>query len=294
MTAANHSRVARTTLVLVGLWLSIPSAQAAPTSSAEPIEHSVKPEPSAASASEPEQRAERNPWLGGFGFFSPGLVVGNFGDMGRALEDGSALGPGGAPSDVAVTVGGGGGQLLGGVFMLRGKGFGLFAPTATTRRGRAALTGIGGGADVGLVLFNRRRWLLYPYVGVGGVSSSSSVRNDHDDDIIVAGRTLSPGQELDLKSGYFTFELGFAFQRLMFRKPRHNETSLGGFINGGEVGAIVSLGRSTWQSEGNSVPDMPSTQLLGGYVRLLIGGGGFGRWSPPKWKRRRDRAPATK
>ena len=239
----------------------------------------------------PEPAPEKNPWLGGFGFFSPGILVGNFGDVDRALESDTALGEGGAPPPYAVTIGGGGGWLLGGVYVIRGKGFYYFTPSTPSSRGRSTSMGGGGGIDVGMVFYNRQRWMLYPFVGVGGLSTNLGIENRHTTNIDVAGIDLAPGEKTELSSGYFTFELGFAFQRLMFEKPSGAMRANGGFINGAEMGLLVSLHQSQWNAGDTTIDAMPAARMLGFYFRLLMGGGGISRWEAPKfnWKKGRKR-----
>ncbi len=263
-----------------------PEADPDPEPDAEPKAAVVLPNPPEPPL--PDTR-ERSPWLGGFGFFAPGFIVGNFGDMKSALQADTALGKGGAPPPFAFNIGGGGGYLLAGTYVIRGKGFYFFAPSSPTTRGRSTHVGGGGGFDIGMVVFNRRSWLLYPYFGVGGVGTTMTVKNEHTADIDLAGRTITPGETAKFSSGYFTFELGFAFQRLMFRKPTPPARVNGGLVNGGEIGLLASFNRSQWQESDTTIRNMPSARMLGLYVRLLMGGGGFSRWQPPKFGKRRGK-----
>ncbi len=224
-------------------------------------------------------RREKNPWCGGFGFFAPGILVGDFGEADLVLGAAGGLPP------YAFTVGGGGGVLLGGMYVIRGKGFYYFRPSTPFERGRVTAMGGGGGLDVGLVVYNRRQWLVYPYAGVGGLSAKLGIENRHAEDIEIEGHTLAPGDELELDSGCFTFELGFAFQRLMFEKPSGKMRSNGGMINGAEIGLLVSLHQSRWGGENLTTDAIPPARMIG----VSIGGGGFSRWEPPMARRSKRR-----
>src|SRR5262249_22305476 len=146
----------------------------------------------------PAPAPEKNPWLGGFGFFSPGILVGNFGDVSRAIDDPAALGEGGAPPSYAVTIGGGGGWLLAGMYVLRGKGFAYFTPSTPSSRGQTNYAGAGGGFDFGMVFYNRKQWLLYPYIGFGGLSANLEIANRSNANITVAGIDLASGEKTQL------------------------------------------------------------------------------------------------
>lgn len=254
-----------------------------------------EPAPEAAAPDEPAVTvAEPDPRLGGFGHLSPGVLVGSFGALDDALSADDALGSGAELGPVAVTLGGGGGMLLGGRYVVRGKGFGMVVPSTTTVRGRASLTGGGGGFDVGLV-YHHRQWLLYPFFGVGGMGMALDVDNQSAGDLVLGGRTIAAGQRRTLTSGFATAELGFGFVRRMFGAPPPGARGgMGGLVHGGELGLVVSLWGSGWD-DAQGRADLPQAQVVGAYLRLTVGGGGFSSWGDPRDRghrtRHRARAP---
>ncbi len=264
------------------------TSAATPAETAAPVTSAVPPAERAAPQAEPGSPPERNPWLGGLGFATTGIIMGNFGEMDAALRADDALGPDVGVGPVAVTLGGGGGVLLAGRWMLRGKGFGMFVPSSPNARGRVQLSGGGGGFDLGMVLYNRRRWLLYPYFGVGGMGMSLEVANRTSNALSVGGRSIESDQRRTFGTGFATVELGLAFHREVFGRRDPGATGHGGFIHGGEIGVMTSVAGGRWDDDGVDVA-MAGGQVLGPYLRLNFGGGGFWLGGSPLQSRSRKR-----
>ncbi len=222
------------------------------------------------------------PRWGGFGHFSPGVLIGDWGDFASSFEHPVMSSTRELKaSPVAATVGGGGRALLAGRYLLGGRGFGMWVPTMWTDWGSARVSGGGGGFDLGLVVYNQRRWMVYPFAGVGGLGYTLEVRNNSDAPVTfggsplattpAAGAVIEGGGASKFSTGFWTFELGVGFQRLQYRRKQG-----GGLINGGELGLLISLHDNAWSDE-NDVPVIgaPPARMLGVYLRLNIGGGGF-------------------
>ena len=164
-------------------------------------------------------------------------------------------------------------MLVGGRYLIGGKGYGIFSPLIEADWGKAALTGGGGGLDVGLVLFNHRRWLVYPKAGFGGQEHTLTIRNSSNTNLRF-GSNASPvaaNSDEQYTTGFFTADIGIGFQRLMF--PRADG---GGLIHGGEVGVMMSLAEGTWSDSDNAiVRGAPPIRMIALYLRLNLGGGGF-------------------
>jgi len=215
------------------------------------------------------------PTWGGWGHATVGVMAGDFGSVGDRLDDGDALDDEINPRPFAAMLGGGGKALLAGRYIVGGKGFAFVPPSQVTSQGRMTMVGGGGGLDVGLVLFNRRNWLIYPYAGVGGFGYTLDIHNQGERDVVVSPNiTLDPEQEVKLTSGFATLELGFGFARSMFwGDPRKG--GAGGMVHNVEVGMMMALSQERWRTEDDVSVAIPPANLLGAYVRLNIGGGGF-------------------
>ena len=222
-----------------------------------------------AKGSHRHDKDEKRPWWGGWGHFSPGIFVGHFGDVGERLDDGDSFSDEIRYRPIGLMLGGGGRALLAGRFLIGGKGFAMLPQSQVTERGRAVLTGGGGGLDVGLLIYNRRHWLMYPYVGFGGFGYSLDLRNQSEQDVVV-----SPNITLEPEAGFATAEIGFGFARTAF-------WGQGGFMHGIEIGMMFALSEDRWKTEDDVSVALPPANMLGGYLRMNIGGGGF-------WYRKSD------
>lgn len=184
------------------------------------------------------------------------------------------LGPGWAASDTAFAFGGGGGTLFGRRFWLGGKGYGIILPTESSDRGRAHVRGGGGGFDVGVAVINRPHALVIPYLGVGGFGVSVDVRNRTQTPMAVgAGSVLAPGEERTYDTGFWTIDAGVRTFALTFVKN-------GGWAAGVDIGLMTSLVPSSFEVDGIGLRDVPPGRMTAGYLRLMIGGGGFFKTGP--------------
>lgn len=229
------------------------------------------------------RRSESRPLWGGFGYFSPGFLVGHFDGVAGALAAPGSFGAGAAPGRMAFSVGGGGKSLIGGRFLFGGKGFGLIAPTAANDVGRVAAGGGGGGVELGLVVVNKRGWLVYPFTGFGGMGYSLSLTNTSQTSRTFGDQTIAAGKALELGTGSVYVEFGAGFRRLTFTRG-------GGFIHGAELGLMLALDQGPWRrSDGRAVGGgVPGVNMSGLYLRVDIGGGGFS-WTEDveRWRQRR-------
>jgi len=216
--------------------------------------------------------ADAAPAWGGYGHMINGFIIGDLSGLDTAV---STLGPASAPGYLQM-IGGGGRTLLAGRVLLGGRGFGLMHGIDTAGEGgSASLSGGGGGMDIGVVFPKTDFYLMYPYVGGGGLGMTAAIQNDLAEDALLefGGELLEPGLTYRYYSGTWYLDFGLGMQRLLF-KP--DDKGGGGFIIGGELGLMVGVGGSTWQNaQGVEVPALDPMSLTGFYTRLTFGGGGF-------------------
>jgi hypothetical protein len=216
-----------------------------------------------------DARARQRPWLGGLGFASAALFFGDMSALSSALAKPGAIGPSYDVAPAGVLVGGGGGALLFGHVWLGGKGFGLItssssAPNASTQRSSG-----GGGVELGYVIHPMQRALLIPFFGVGGFGYTVEVTNNSAAPIVIqSDLSIEPGQTKAFEAGFMTVDAGVRFQRLMFGRG-------GGFAAGFEVGVLASYQPGRWRDGAKELLENESARLSGGYVRFVLGGGGF-------------------
>ncbi|MCA9658558.1 MAG: hypothetical protein KC486_09450 [Myxococcales bacterium] len=231
--------------------------------------------------------ARLRPNWGGWGHASAGILLGDWGGYRGALShpSGATL----APARAALFFGGGGAALLAGRYVIGGKGFGVVTPTAAAGWGQVSMNGGGGGFDVGVVVVNTRRWIVFPKFGAGGQGYTMTVTNQSAEDVSFGsdGATIAANSRATFGSGFFTAEAGVGFKRLVY--PR---TFGGGLINGGDVGVMMSLTDSAWnQGDTPTISGVPPLRMVAAYLRLDVGGGGFwwGEFGGERQKRGRKR-----
>ena len=231
--------------------------------------------PTSAHAHDREDDDRPRPTWGGWGHATVGIFTGGFGQVGRHLDDADALGDTIRFRPFGVMLGGGGRALLAGRYLLGGKGFAMIPQGQITEKGRAVMLGGGGGLDVGLVLYNGPKWMVYPLAGAGGYGTSLLIHNQSEEDVVVSRNiTLTPGEQIDLTAGFVTFEIGVGVGRSAFwGDPRSG--GAGGMFHGLEAGILMSVSEDRWKTPDDITVAIPPASLLGGYLRMNIGGGGF-------------------
>ncbi|MCA9587648.1 MAG: hypothetical protein KC657_20115 [Myxococcales bacterium] len=194
---------------------------------------------------------------------------GSFHFLDEALRDPAALGPGFERGDTAFTVGGGGGALIGRRLWLGGKGYGFILPTESSDRGRARISGGGGGFELGIAAVNRPHALVIPYIGLGGLGTSVTVRNRTAAAMSLGGvPLLPPGEDRTLTGGFWTFDAGIRAFGLYFPGG-------GGWAAGLDLGVTTTVVPSSYELDGASLSGVAPARMTAGYLRLMLGGGGF-------------------
>jgi hypothetical protein len=218
---------------------------------------------------EHEERSRTPYGWGGLGYASVGFMHGSFHFLDEALRDPAALGPGYERSDTAFTFGGGGGALIGRRLWVGGKGFGFILPTESSDRGRARINGGGGGFELGLAAINRPHAIVIPYIGVGGLATSVTVRNRTAAAMSVGGvPLLPPGEDRTFSSGFWTLDAGIRAFGVYFPGG-------GGWAAGVDLGITTALAPNSFELDGNPLSGVAPARMTAGYLRLMLGGGGF-------------------
>lgn len=208
---------------------------------------------------------------GGFGHAFFGGMLNSYGNFENEMAQPRVLGSDFTMSTVAPQFGGGGWVMLAGTFMVGGRGMGFVVDAANTQGASVALSGGGGGLTLGYAAINQDSNLLYPYFGFGGYGFSIEMTNK------LASQSIAFGSEAVLadatqtfETGFFAFEFGVGFQRLLFFGD-------GGFTVGAEGGLLVPVGQDNWRVEGEDidVSGLEDFGISGGYLRVTLGGGGF-------------------
>lgn len=211
----------------------------------------------------------RRPWFGGIGYATVGPYFGDLSGMQDALRAPTALGASYDVGRAAIMLGGGGGAVLFGHLWLGGKGYGVLTGPFENLRGKASLTGGGGGFELGYVASPHARMLFIPFMGIGGFAYNLEVTNNTSGPMPIQQLlVIPPGQSRTFIAGFATLDVGIRVQRLLF-------FCNSGLTAGFDIGLLRSLSTRPWQSEAVEFSDHPGAALDGAYVRVNFGGGGF-------------------
>jgi hypothetical protein len=213
--------------------------------------------------------AEPPAMWGGYGH---AFVNGNFGTFG-ALESNlrrpEAIGRDFTLSDIVLGFGGGGKALLAGTVLIGGKGMGWYVPSSSPDSTHVNISGGGGGFELGIAVWNRDHFLLYPYFGGHGYGVDVEIENSTDTTLNFGDDTVAARQTKIYRSSFWVAEFGIGMQRFLFWRT-------GGFMIGAEGGFLTTLVRGDWEDEaGKTVAGLETLGFSGGFVRLTLGGGGF-------------------
>src|SRR5690606_19307886 len=211
---------------------------------------------------------------GGFGYVTVGGLVGDWRHVEGDLDDEDAFGPGFEVSPLALQLGGGGRGLLGQWVVLGGRGMGWFVGGDRIDDAEIALSGGGGGFDIGIAAFNRDHTLLYPYVGFGGYGLSFEIASTGDRPLRFGAATIAPGETRAFSANFFTADFGLGIQRMMFFGEREDRSD-GGLLAGFEGGFLVPVYRGAIVDDlAQKIGGVNDLGITGVYLRLTLGGGG--------------------
>jgi hypothetical protein len=209
----------------------------------------------------------------GHGYFGAGLNLSPA--IQRDLRAQSLLGSDLQLNRVAVFGGGGGYGVVGRKLLLGGSGVG-FKTSDATERGEATISTGGGFINFGYLTTIKNNSIAYPYVGIGGNGIKLNVKNSTGESMNIGNQTIGPGESIKLNSGGLSFEAGYAFKFLTF--SLEEEGSHGGLMLGIQAGTYIFTGLSDWRVESTDdmIPSFSRAYSFSPYIRLTIGGGGFG------------------
>ena len=207
---------------------------------------------------------------GGFGQAFVGGMLSNYGNFENEMAQPRVLGNDFSMSPVGLQFGGGGWMMLAGTVLVGGRGLGFVVDASDTQGARVSFAGGGGGLVIGYAALNRDSYLLYPFFGFGGYGFSMEMTNVlGGQDIAFGSERVAPDATDAFSAGFFSFEFGVGFQRLLFFDD-------GGFTVGAEGGFTIPVAPGGWNdADGRDISGLEELGISGGYLRLTLGGGGF-------------------
>jgi hypothetical protein len=244
-----------------------PAAQPAPAPAAKPAPVAQPAPPPPPPEKHAHHHAKGHPfkWGGlGYAFAGPTFFSGGF-MLRDALVQPDALGSSYSAPSWGGTFGGVGGLMLGRYLWVGGQGYGVFAPGSTTGRGSTHVGIGGGGFEAGFAVVNNHRWLVTPYLGLGGLGTNVEVRANSSN-VKVGGKEVAAGTTATFSAGTGLFFFGIRAHKLLFHGP-------GGLSAALDAGGLLSFAGSGWDKDGDAVT-ANKTAVRGGFLRIELGGGG--------------------
>lgn len=213
---------------------------------------------------------------GGFGHFFMGPGVFMPGELGDYLERSDVLNTPISPRAGSM-VGGEGAGLLGRA-IIGGGGFGQTISRITTDSLRSELSFGAGYFRFGYMLMYRNAGFSYVYGGIGWGGLAARIENHSDEkDINFNHRApLKPGTKAEYSLPTTFYDLGISYKRIL--SSNKSKDGEGGFILGIDLGCSLINPDFDWQGpkeELVSGPPVPGV-FINPYLRITIGGGGFG------------------
>ncbi|MCF8304084.1 MAG: hypothetical protein K9I94_12470 [Bacteroidales bacterium] len=169
---------------------------------------------------------------------------------------------------------GGGGFFAVSNFIIGGEGGGLSERTFDNQNYNVTTSGGFGMFQLGYMVFNRKNFTLYPLVGYGGKDIFLKITEDRDIDWNELVANPRQSTELQLSSSLLDLGIGFNY----FALGGGSEKGYGGFSIGLRAGYQMAFEDNDWKYDNGDVYEAPDFDMSHFYVRLTIGGGGFGKY----------------
>jgi len=203
---------------------------------------------------------------GGMGYFTFGVTQFDFKNLNKELW------LNGFPElNENIISFGGGGHFQIKRFIIGGEGQGFLASKTSNENYSTYGTGGYGFFNFGVAIYQKNKFSSYALIGLGGggYSIDISENGEVDFDNIMAGDF----KQIHLTGGGFlmNFSVGTDF----FVLGNTSDDGVGGISVGLRFGYTLDVANS-WSTENQVISNMPTSNMSGPFVKILIGGGGFG------------------
>jgi hypothetical protein len=141
------------------------------------------------------------------------------------------------------------------------------------QRGEATVRANLFNGNIGFAVMNKKKLLLFPYVGYLTGTSTLTVKNYSADILNFGGIPIDRARTEEFTSKISMLEFGLGVR--VFKAER------GGLSVGADLGGYYNLGNTAWEtSNGTALTGLTASGLAGGYFRITVGGGIFGTTQP--------------
>lgn len=213
---------------------------------------------------------------GGFGNFFAGAVSHSSTSLQRALNAGEIMGGNLQLNSTAFTFGGAGYSVRPGGWVIGGSGY-AYELTSRGRNGRIKLDNGGGFINIGYRVVAARKWLGFPYAGMGGYGANFRIHNTSDKTLVVGADSVSSGKMSKYSTGGMAFDMGFALKYFAFNPGLKKNHRSSGTVVGIDVGGSCFPSFERWRNivTEDEVRSIERPFIMVAYVRATIGLGVF-------------------
>lgn len=205
--------------------------------------------------------------MGGAGYFTIGLTQFDLAELNVIM-----YGEGYNTFEENFLSSGGGGYGIIKNWVIGGEGFYFTRQTIGNTSRSASLNGSNGMFKLGYVILSKKGFYLYPVVGVGGGVFELQLK-ESDSIPTFPDVAANPGRSAHLEANGLILDAGLGISFT----PKGGVTGSGGPTLGLRAGYLFTPSDFTWKMDGDKLSGGPALGMNGIYVRLTIGGGGFGR-----------------
>jgi hypothetical protein len=164
---------------------------------------------------------------------------------------------------------GGGGNFAISNFLIGGEGQGFMNSKASNSLNSISFTGGYGLFNLGYIVYQRKRSILYPTIGVGGAEFDMVISQKVNSNPDFKDQLSAPAGSSQMQAGGIILQAQLAWQHVFY-----GEGTTGFFIG---VKGGYHYCPNTWKLNinGSALSNSPGINMNGAYITLIIGGGGL-------------------
>jgi hypothetical protein len=177
-------------------------------------------------------------------------------------------------SDNFFSAGGGGHRIFASGLIIGGEGHAVLGEEATSGNYKNSVNIGYGFFNLGYIVYSIQELRFYPLFGIGAGGMTFKIAED------VTSLTLddvleNPRRKAEISTGGFLLNLAVGMDYLL--KFGEDEKGKAGMVLGLRAGYTFSPFKGDWTMDELKISGAPKLGITGPYIRLMIGGGGFGK-----------------
>jgi len=213
---------------------------------------------------------------GGFGNFFIGPHYNLSSSFQNELNSDKLIGGGLQLNTITLAYGGAGYSVRPKGVVIGGSGY-AYKINADGKNGTVILNNGCGFFNVGYRFQNKRKWMGFPYMGMGGYGANFKITNTSTDKTFLIGTdTITSGKVAKYSTGGLAFDAGYALKYFAFRTDT-KKIKKTGVVLGIDIGASFFPSFGKWQNTttDKEVNSLSNPFIMSGYLRITLGWGIF-------------------